>query len=458
VFEGGVNMVKLVFLLMPAVALAYEYGPNPRYTAAPGDDPMSCASAQCHTSNSNGGPINAGGGGVTATFPGGSLTYTPGGPPIMITVAVTDPVNTGYGFQMTARLDSDLANGQAGDFTAGTNQIVLCDDSSFKPSGKSCPSKSPVEFIEHYYPMGTAVKNTTPYTFTWTPPARNVGPVHFYVAGNAVTGKLPLTASGADHVYTASYVLTPAGSTGPVLDSGSVANGATYVAGGLVPGSWAQVKGTGLSSVTRIWADSDFNGLGSNLPTNLSGVQVMVNNLPAAIYYIDSGQVSFQVPSGISGTASVQVINNNVPSNTVTGAAASVSPGIFPIIVNGTNYPAAVFAKDGLLAGDPSVKGFRKANPGESVQLYTTGLVQTSAGVVVGAPQTVSSSVTVTIGSTTVNADFAGLVAVGEFQINFKVPNLATGSYPISVTVGGVSSPATIDSNPPGPIVLPIGP
>ena len=37
----------------------------------------------------------------------------------------------------------------------------------------------------------------------------------------------------------------------PVLTTGSVANGATYIAGGLVPGSWAQVKGTGVSSVSR---------------------------------------------------------------------------------------------------------------------------------------------------------------------------------------------------------------
>jgi uncharacterized protein (TIGR03437 family) len=73
-----------------------------------------------------------------------------------------------------------------------------------------------------------------------------------------------------------------------------LANGATYIAGGPVAGSWAQVKGTGLSSATRIWSNSDFTGLGNSLPTNLSGVQVKVNNLPAAVYYIDAGQVSFQ--------------------------------------------------------------------------------------------------------------------------------------------------------------------
>ena len=53
-------------------------------------------------------------------------------------------------------------------------------------------------------------------------------------------------------------------------------------------------------------------------------------------------------------------------------------------------------------------------------------------------------------------ADFAGLVTVGEFQINFKVPQLVDGTYPISVAVNGVSSPATINSDPPAQIVLPI--
>jgi uncharacterized protein (TIGR03437 family) len=80
----------------------------------------------------------------------------------------------------------------------------------------------------------------------------------------------------------------------PVLTSGTLANGATYLAGGLVPGSWAQVKGTGLSSTMRTWAASDFLGLGNHLPTNLSGVQVMVNNQPAAVYYISPDKSVFR--------------------------------------------------------------------------------------------------------------------------------------------------------------------
>src|ERR1017187_6869794 len=245
----------------------------------------------------------------------------------------------------------------------------------------------------------------------------------------------------------------------PTLQSGSLTNGATYVAGGLVPGSWAQVKGTNLSTTTRIWAGSDFTGLGNSLPTNLSGVQVKVNNQPAAVYYISPTQVSFQVPAGITGTATVQVIVNGEVSNTVSAAAAANSPGIFPIILGGTNYAAAVFL-DGKIAADPSngPAYFRNAVPGDTVQLYATGLVPSPAGTVVST--TLLSGVTVTIGTVTIPALATALVAVGEFQINFTVPpdfaSLPPGLYPISISINGVSSPASINSLPPGPVVIPI--
>jgi hypothetical protein len=53
-------------------------------------------------------------------------------------------------------------------------------------------------------------------------------------------------------------------------------------------------------------------------------------------------------------------------------------------------------------------------------------------------------------------------VAVREFQINFTVPqqfaNEPAGAYPISIQVNGVSSPTTINSNPPSQLVLPTQP
>ena len=244
--------------------------------------------------------------------------------------------------------------------------------------------------------------------------------------------------------------------TAPVLASGTLANGATYASGGLVPGSWAQVKGSNLSNSTVTW--DSFFGSGNSLPTNLNGVEVKVNGASAAVYYATSSQVNFQVPNGITGTAAVQVFNNGVGSNTVTAQAASSSPGIFPIILNGTNYAAGVFL-DGKIVGD-SANGaaYRNAKPGEVIQLFATGLVSTPAGVI-ATPQTVS-GVTVTIGDITVPADYAGVVYPGEFQINFTVPqqfaSRASGNYPVTISVNGLSSPTAINSSPPGPVVIPI--
>ena len=287
-----------------------------------------------------------------------------------------------------------------------------------------------------------------------------------YLAGNTIGPGLITTpgafqtTAGASTCCYHGFVAKIAPSPLPTLETGSLTNGATYVAGGLVPGSWAQVKGTNLSTTTRIWADADFKGLGNNLPTNLSGVQVKVNNQPAAVYYISPTQVSFQVPAGITGTATVQVIANGQVSNTVSAAAATNSPGIFPIILGGTNYAAAVFYPDGKIAADPSngPAYFRNAVPGDTVQLYATGLAPSPAGPVVST--TLLSGVTVTIGTVTIPALATALVAVGEFQINFTVPqdfaSLQPGVYPISISVNGVSSPASSNSSPPGPLVIPI--
>ena len=78
----------------------------------------------------------------------------------------------------------------------------------------------------------------------------------------------------------------------------------------------------------RTWMAADFAGLGNDLPTTLSGTSVSVNGLPGAVYYVDPGQVNFQVPSGILGPLSVQVFSNRAGSNVVTGSSTSSAPGI----------------------------------------------------------------------------------------------------------------------------------
>src|SRR5512140_1921964 len=108
----------IVSIALPALLLyAYSGGPDVRHTAAPGDDPLACTTSGCHTGTA----LNGGGGSVAVNFPNG-LTYTPGVPQTLA-IVITDARARLYGFQMTARLESDLAKGQAGDFTAGAQQF-----------------------------------------------------------------------------------------------------------------------------------------------------------------------------------------------------------------------------------------------------------------------------------------------------------------------------------------------
>src|SRR6185295_13206025 len=63
---------------------------------------------------------------------------------------------------------------------------------------------------------------------------------------------------------------------------------------GFANGSFIAIKGFGLSSTTRIWKDSDFQG--NKLPTSLDGVSVRVQGQNAFVYFISENQVNVITP------------------------------------------------------------------------------------------------------------------------------------------------------------------
>ena len=448
-------MTRALFLslLISTAASAYEYGPDPRYTGAPGDAQLACASAGCHTNNPAGGPSNPAGGGVTATFSSGS-SYTPGGAPITIVVSVSDPKNTHYGFQMTARLESNLANAQAGDFTAGANQIVLCDDGSTKASGKSCPSAAPVQFIEHAFPAGSQV-STTSYSFSWTPPATNAGPVHFYVAGNAVNGDLK--ADGNDRAYTASYVLTPAGPCSNPTITNVISAGSYGQLTNFAAGSWLEIYGSNLAQNTNYiqWQGSDFSG--PNAPTSLGGSSVSINGNKGFVALVSSSQINLQAPAD-SNTGQVNIVVNGCSgtSNAFKMQKNALAPGILApasFQVNGKQYLVA-FHADGTYVGNPGLiagLAFSPAKPGEALVTYGIGFgdAQTKPpnstvippGTIVSAANDLVNPVTFAFGSVPATLQYKGLAPnyVGLYQFNMVVPDVPDGDVQINVTLNGVA-------------------
>jgi len=440
-----VRKTSVALLALPFLVYAYVSGPDPRVTGAPGDSPQACATGGCHTGTG----VNAGPGRVEIEFPGGS-TYVPGQKQRW-TVRVTDTAQRVFGFQATARLESNPSAAQAGTFSNidGTTQI-LCDDGSVRPSA-GCRANFTVEFIEH---TRGAAANT--FTFEWTPPATNVGNVRVYVAGNAANGNGTNT---GDRIYTANYTLTPStggggGENRPVISQGGVADGFNFGVG-VGPSTWTAIFGTNLATVTKTWDDAI---RGNTLPTTLEGVSVSVNGKPATVSFVSPVQVNVLTPTDIgTGTMNVVLTNANGESAPVAVTATAVKPAFYaPFAQNSRFFVTAVATQ--LQNGQPVYVGkqgvdprvTRGARPGEILQVFGTGFGATNpvvptTQIVSGAPA-ITSQVRIRFGETV--ATFAGsgnLVAAGLYQFNVTVPGtLADGDYPLIAEVGGVTSSSNV--------------
>jgi uncharacterized protein (TIGR03437 family) len=123
-------------------------------------------------------------------------------------------------------------------------------------------------------------------------------------------------------------------------------------------------------------------------PTILGGTQVVVNGYPAPLYYVSPGQINAVIPFEVSSAylATIQVNNNGAYSNAVGNMYISDSaPGVFTVASelspgeDGIGFGAALHANYTLIT--PS----NPAMPGETIQVYLTGLGLVSPAISDGA-------------------------------------------------------------------------
>lgn len=303
-------------------------------------------------------------------------------------------------------------------------------------------------FVAEINPAGSALVFSTFLGGTGSESGRGIAVDHLgniHVAGEGTSTDFPVKnafqgATGGGGPQDALVLLMGdvAPSTGPVISkvSDNLVDG-----GPVAPGGWFYVKGTDLAELTRIWGAGDFSDP-NTLPVDLNGVEVLVNGTRVPVYFISPGQVNAQAPSNISGTMSVQVVRLGLASNTLTATVAQIQPSIYNYLIGGKSYAAALFL-DYVLMGDPAVTpGTRKAKAGDVIQLYAAGLAPSPSGPVTSVIPI--SGVSVRIGSTDAPVSFAGLVAPGQFQVNFTVPQVSDGEYNITVSVSGKTSPSGI--------------
>ena len=169
---------------------AFSAGPPAGYTGAPQEEPEACA--ECHV------PADAGTGKISISAP---QTYIPG-QTYTITVTHTNPDQTRlrWGFELTV-LDT-ASDEKAGELqnTDGLTQVL-----------NNAGPGSARQYIEHTA-SGTFIgqQNGASWTFDWTAPPIDVGPVTFYAAGNQANND---GNTSGDFIYKTFVASAPASTT-----------------------------------------------------------------------------------------------------------------------------------------------------------------------------------------------------------------------------------------------------
>jgi hypothetical protein len=225
-----------IFDLSTKRVAAFSSGPPSRHTGAPGESDCTA----CHTSF----PLNSGSGSVTIT--GLPQHYTPGQ---VVTVTVTtrqaDPEGAVFGFQIT----SITAAGAQGGMLAVT-------DPTHTQMVTGTVNGNLRAYIEHTFD-GTmpVVFHERSWSFSWTAPATNAGPITFYAAGNGGDGE---NGSNGDYIYTSQTTIACNAINGANSQSFAANGGASSfnIAGSAC--SWTAVS-------NHSWIHTSSNGMGNGV-------------------------------------------------------------------------------------------------------------------------------------------------------------------------------------------------
>lgn len=209
-------------------------------------------------------------------------------------------------------------------------------------------------------------------------------------------------------------------------------------------GAWVTIKGTDLSSTTRIWLDADFTG--GRLPPVLDGVNVTIDGKPAAVYYISPGQLNV-LAGALTRTGPVPVVVTTFEGTaTFTATVRERVPAWFMIDPDNRKYVAAVnldgtiVGRTGLYPSAPNATRPVAARGGRAL-IFGTGWGPTNPvtpeGTVFSGAFPLTGTVSIRIGGVAVVVEFAGVVTPGLYQFNIVAPDLPAGDYLIEGTING---------------------
>ena len=426
------------------IATAHSGGTTQASAGVPGEG--SCIA--CHTLT------EVGAGSITVGFADKSGTYQ-AGVSQRLTLTIKDAAAKRWGFQLTARLQSNQQL-QAGTFTPGTDSQLFCTNIgavnySLTATGV-CPPQQPLVYIEQTFD-GTHIDTKQPgsqaYQFDWTPPSNpNAGTVVFYVAATASNNDGGIA---GEITYATRYVVPPAlVPTVPVITSVVNPSG---VQSSITRGEVIVILGSGLASTSRTISTSEL--INGQYPQTADGVSVTIAGVPAYLLAIDPGRLKVIVPKTATALQTealglVYVVVTNGTQSTVGYIVdlESVAPAFF--LLN-TNYVMAVHLDGTTVAPVGTDATSSPAKPGETIMLTVTGLGPTTPTVDPGflvpdgsTAKLIETPLVLFNGAGTL-AQNATLVAgnAGVFAVTVQVAaDAVDGDVPIQIQVSGVQSDA----------------
>jgi uncharacterized protein (TIGR03437 family) len=360
--------------------------------------------------------------------------------PYMYIVPDGNPVNLSpCGGYCTGNLDFDGLAGEAVGVPAGA-----C------PAPGYCPGILAVKLTDDY---GAPIPNS-PITFT----APDGGTIlnaqattnqYGIATAQAVLGPQPGGGTQGSYTYVVDaagglevgfYGLARAQPTITAVENAASLNTAAPVA----PGSYISILGTALCDfIDQTYAARLPLSLESIVSFDVPSTGISV---PGHLSYASPAQINVQVPWELAGqkTAQMKVTIGFSYGNVFTVPIALYSPAFFEIA------PGEAAAEDLTYA---VITPSHPAVHGQTVTLYANGLGPVTNQPVSGDPspgapnlaQTTTQPI-VTFGTTQATPSFSGLTPgiAGLYQINVTVPStLAPGNYPLTVTIGGVTSKAS---------------
>lgn len=321
---------------------------------------------------------------VSSAAPGGGVTVSLSSNNVSVTVPASvmlAPGQTSVTFTASAAAVSSTTvviltaglNGSA--VTASVNvqaPPAQTLNMSCSPATVTAPGNSTCTLtISGMAPMGGTMLSLSSNNPTVTvPPSATVSAGQTSITFSAVVAAISdsesalITAQGSNNIL-ASFGLDLV--PGVVIDS--IANSASYNTNVVCsPGSLASIFGSGFTSGASESASA------VPFPKKLAEVEVAVGGVAAPLLYASNQLINFQCPDqNLSTPVTITVTGASGHTATSRIPWEKASPGIFSTNMSGHGQGVVFVAGTSLIAG-PEGPGSRPAHPGDSIEIFATGL------------------------------------------------------------------------------------